>query len=778
MPTTLGKIIISGFRGATSKAEIPFEPSKSVTMVFGENGTGKSTIADAFDFICNGKLGSLENYSLGGNARKHIASLGTKPSDISVVITCNGKTWSATLDKDKPLVKPEIGCPDARILRRANMLEFINAQPKERFEALKRFIAVPGIEKSENTLREAIKTTETSFNEYVRGIEQAEDGLTKLWEAEGSAGKTAIQWAEAETQKDTSKLQTVIKEIDGITSAIQGVETSLSSLDIASKALIESEKIYTEAVSNQKQAEEKQSQKNSKLVALLKDAKMYVTQKQEGKCPLCEQQVDPSNLLNRLSERIDEMKELSVVVDATGTAIKQVELKKSAANQAQKSFCQQCKLAAVALKKSTLQEVAQINIDWTIFEDILTQEDPSDVSEQQGRRLLQMATPFKQSFLDRKIADQKSINQFNAIKGFVETLNQKQEDAKATEILVGKLKKAMDIVSTQRKNYVEEILVNISGEVETQYSKLHPGENIGKIRFYLKPNTIGSLEFDAQFQSKSDLPPQAYYSESHLDTLGICVFLALAKYYKKDSTIIILDDVITSVDNVHLDRLMQLLHDESSNFNHVIITTHYRPWRDKYRYHQGPAAKVHFVELLNWSLAKGIRHTKTKLSVDELQEYLNAEPLDRQIVASKAGILLESLLDYLTILYQCRMPRRRDTNYVLSDLISGVGKNLRKSLKVVHVDPDSKVEDERYLLDIITDLSGMTWLRNQVGCHWNIVGGSVSDQEVDNFVKKTLDLAQLLICKQSGELPYRENPAGHWESKGGHTRLFPLNNPD
>jgi hypothetical protein len=777
MSLNLSNITISGFRGATSKAEIPFDPSKSVTMIFGENGTGKSTIVDAFDFICNGRLGSLENYSLGGTAKKHVASLGAKPSDIRVSLTCNEKTWNALL-KEKPVVAPETGCPDARILRRVNILEIINSQPKDRFDSLKKFIAVPGIERSENALREAIKETDASYNEDVRSIEQAAEGLNKFWETEGRVGKTAIDWAEAEAQKDLSRLQTIIDEIDEIASAIQKAEAALIPLDTAIATQKKAEAVYSETEAKQEQIEKKQTQQNSKLVALLKEAQTYVGEKKERTCPVCENRIDPAGLLTRLTERIDAMKELSSSVDATGVAKRQVDLKKSATNQAQKTFCDQTKVLAGLLNKSNLQEVTRQKIDRANFEELVSHKEPSDIIEQQARNLLSLIVPVKQKLQDRKNADQKSINQHNAIKGSVDTLKKKAENAKHNEELLGKLRKANEIVATQRKSYVEGILANISTEVETQYLKLHSDENIGKVRFYLKPNAIGSLEFDAQFQNKAAVPPQAYFSESHLDTLGICVFMALAKYYKTESTIIILDDVLTSVDNVHLDRLIKLLHEESLHFNHIIITTHYRPWREKYRYHQGPSAHVHFVELLNWTLAKGIRHTKTKLSVEEIQEYLDREPLDRQIVASKAGILLESLLDYLTILYQCRLPRKRDTNYVLGDLLSGIGKNLRKSLKVVHVDPISKTEEQKYLLDIINDLTGMVWLRNQVGCHWNIEGGSVSDQDIDVFVKRTLDLAHLLICEQSGELPYRENPSGHWESKCGYTRLYPLNNPD
>jgi predicted ATPase len=75
MPAKASILSIVGFRGATSLANIPLDVSKAVTVIFGENGTGKSTIADAFDFVCNRAYGSLENFSIGESAKKHLASL-------------------------------------------------------------------------------------------------------------------------------------------------------------------------------------------------------------------------------------------------------------------------------------------------------------------------------------------------------------------------------------------------------------------------------------------------------------------------------------------------------------------------------------------------------------------------------------------------------------------------------------------------------------------------------------------------------------------------------
>ena len=171
-------------------AEIRFDTSKSVILIFGENGTGKSTIADAFAFICNRSYGSIENYSLGDSPRKHIASLGGKTSDLKVSLACGSSAWSATLGKEGPTVSPAAGCPNARILHRKSILKLIEAQPKQRYETLKTFIAVPGIEKSEAALRDAVRTVEGNYEEAVRAFEQANESLRALWVAEGKPGKS------------------------------------------------------------------------------------------------------------------------------------------------------------------------------------------------------------------------------------------------------------------------------------------------------------------------------------------------------------------------------------------------------------------------------------------------------------------------------------------------------------------------------------------------------------------------------------------------------------
>ena len=81
--STLRTLRIKKFRGSTRDFTIKFDPKKSLTLIYGENGSGKTTICDAFDFLGNGKVGSLEGRGL-GQIRPYWPALGTSSADILV----------------------------------------------------------------------------------------------------------------------------------------------------------------------------------------------------------------------------------------------------------------------------------------------------------------------------------------------------------------------------------------------------------------------------------------------------------------------------------------------------------------------------------------------------------------------------------------------------------------------------------------------------------------------------------------------------------------------
>ena len=542
---------------------------------------------------------------------------------------------------------------------------------------------------------------------------------------------------------------------------------------IAAKAAAETALVAAEQ--KLKVAEADQKKQTSELVKLLQEAKVYIEKRPElNECPVCENLIKPTELVHRLTVRITEMEELKTLVDAVATAKKHTESKVSIVGGARKELCKAIRALGELLRSSKLSEVTNIKIAWDTFAQLMSGEEPSVAIEEEARKLWKLVSLSRSLLKTRKESAQKSVSQYNAVKGYVETYGTKQSRAQALEASQKKLQELYDVASGERKAYVEEILAKISGEVEGLYAQLHPDEGIGEIRFFLKPNAIGSLEFDGHFQSASEIPPQAYYSESHLDTLGICVFLALAKHFKTDKTVVVLDDVLTSVDGPHLDRFMKLLHKEAGTFKQMIVTTHYRPWRDRYRWAKGPIANTQMIELGPWTLEKGLYIGEFLTAIAELRKSLLGGPFDRQVIASKTGIILESLLDFLTLKYRCAVPRNPTGEHTLGELAQGIDSKLAKELRSKKPLTMGTAKLETLLKALIEAATERSWVRNTVGCHFNALGSEITDSDVKSFASEVLGLADSLICPYCHRLPTRRPSGSFWQCECGELELYPL----
>src|SRR5262249_39821445 len=162
-----------------------------------------------------------------------------------------------------------------------------------------------------------------------------------------------------------------------------------------------------------------------------------------------------------------------------------------------------------------------------------------------------------------------------------------------------------------------------------------------------------------------------------------------------------------------------------------------------------------------WTRGGGIRASRTRLNVEALLEHLEASPFDRQIVASKAGVLAESLFDWLTQVYECPLPRRRGGNYTLGPLCKGL-KRLWKHLALrrpaaAAPDGDAAAIEEVSLLSLFNAITELTWIRDQVGAHFSLRGADVSDTDVKTFAQSVARLATTLACPRGGGLASQHN---------------------
>jgi energy-coupling factor transporter ATP-binding protein EcfA2 len=735
MNKRIERLTLKGFRGASQAVEVTFDASP-ITLIFGENGSGKSTLCDAIDFVCNGRFGSLQDKSASLRASESVVSIGAKPADLQVELEFAGQIWRARLKGTKADISGPVERPAAYVLRRADITRVVEATPKDKYEALKQFITAPAIEKIEKSLRDAMSKLKSQLEEAARAKQQADDTLTLLWQNAGSPGDNATVWAESLAATRDADFRARLSETQSKLDAIGAMERALERQRTTSDALVTLHP-QVDAAQTQLNALSAAAQgQNAALLRVLREVRDFLGSTSPDVCPVCGLPNDAAHLREHVERQLDSMTALA------------------AAQQALDDLQRRLRTADDAVRTSTaelLKSTQTNSVDAAI----------AAVGSASGGRAALSA---------QADADRKSQAQVEGVRTHLKTIESRTQpliDGFQTQVT---LEKMLAVVEARRKAYVDRMLSEISSTVDALYARIHPAEELGNVRFYLKANTIGSLEFDGKFQTVDGVPPASYYSEAHLDTLGLCVYLALARHLKQNA-IIVLDDVLTSIDDAHLSRVIDLLHDEAPSFNQIIITTHFRAWRDKYRYLQAPGQQVNLIQLNRWSLERGVRHSKDQHALDELRAEIESEPIDRQALASKAGILMESLLLQLGHLYRIRLPLKSDGDYTLVELSRGFDAKLKRVLRV------KRGGDGVALEDMLAQIDASAFIRNQVGAHYSSAASKIPDQDVLDFAALAVRFAESLVCPRCGQTPTRNKSGVDFECQCGHTHLEPLMAP-
>jgi len=789
MSRAIQRLTLRSFRGATEPVDIDLDTDKPLVVIFGENGCGKSSLIDGIDFIANGSYGSLMHRSVDGQRHPFLASLGHELDDIEIGLqTKEGGAWIAKLSNRQASVQRISNTgelPVVHVLRRAEILDIVEATPAKRYEALGRFIDVSSYENSETTLREALRNVAASLERAVARLEQASSGLENYWQTEGATGQSARAWAKTKSEEDIDTL----KDKKATLKSVQQASTAVASMRTSYGRAISQERLarrrQAKVQEDLKQLPAVEGTEAVKLVALLREASPLV---QEGtdisKCPLCLHKVKGEELRKSIADRLSALDEYVQLADRLLEADRSRDLRETARKNALDSLLEALTNLASAAEQVRGEMEADAEMALATLCDTLKQEDDEARASfiRAGRALSLYLAPLG-DHMKTVAAD---LEKHNAIRVQYEALVTSEKNARHQEQLHRRLEQALEIVENTRKTFVDLVLISIGEECQALYARIHPGESLGKPRLTMHEGRRGSVELGGVFEDQTDIRPQGYYSESHLDTLGFCVWLAIAKRGKPEDTVLLIDDVFTSVDAQHISRIVNLISDVARDFAQVIVATHYRNWRDRYRLSQAPGLEAQLLELHRWTLARGISLSSTSLAVEELNAKIETEPLERQAVASQAGILLEALLDYLTLLYRRRLPRNQQNEWTLNDLLSACRKlcnqlsierdaEPKKNDEEIDEEPDENEPETiaQIVAPFYEDMGQLSFVRNQVGCHFNLAGGEVSDGDVRAFGKATSALVGAIVCEQCGQIPSRRK-GDHFACTCGKTRMRPL----
>lgn len=154
-------------------------------------------------------------------------------------------------------------------------------------------------------------------------------------------------------------------------------------------------------------------------------------------------------------------------------------------------------------------------------------------------------------------------------------LSNREKNIEKLEKKVDIAEKTFDIFVNTKKEFIENMFSNISDYMGHYYDFIHSDDLISSPEIVFPKNRkmdVNLYSFDESVDSRS------FASEGHLDTLGICIFLAFNKQFS-DLPLIVLDDVLTTIDEDHKEKIVQLLFEEFSDYQ-FLITAHNKPWVD------------------------------------------------------------------------------------------------------------------------------------------------------------------------------------------------------
>ena len=239
-------------------------------------------------------------------------------------------------------------------------------------------------------------------------------------------------------------------------------------------------------------------------------------------------------------------------------------------------------------------------------------------------------------------------------------------------------KTIFQVYSDRQQTYLAEILHRISGRAAEIYGKLHPGEGLADV--CIEPWGPKGVELAVSFHGSHQKPPHGVLSESHLNSLAVALFLAMADSFNDQLDFLVLDDVVNSFDAAHRGELAALL---AGDFAHrqVIVLTHDQLFFDRLA-RLAPSWKR--IEFTSWDFNDGPR-TMEYQSAKMLQKALSAlDNGDRPGAGMMGRRALEEVLQDICEGLAAPLPFRRgvrNDRREIGEVLAGVRRILKELSK-------------------------------------------------------------------------------------------------
>lgn len=785
---TIKELRASGFRGLRSGPTLKF--GHGGLLLQGCNGVGKTSWVDAIEKTLTGRCSSIETGDQAVSWARHGTHIREKHCSVLLVLTDGFKNYPVSLSTEDSKLPFEVKSlrSAARqysfILRRRTLLEFILAKPQDRYKAIQGFLNVDeyaGFERKVKDLLQGSNSRTSNLEVAIQSDEAAlrakvlipvsqpitdESIVRSICDLLEAAGLDSVKSLDefpsrAATAKELMEAFGDVESLGNLNSLHQSC-TTLPSDEELNAAL----DAWTKASAALSEAEA--GLKRSFYTEVLTQGLQWIKAEGLATCPLCDSPISATVVEAAVNDKLAKHKHLTRLrtscADAKRSLESALQVRLNGLRSIQSAWPA---VMPVSQPELLLQRVLQLEEGLrTIRESETTN---TIVRVREAARSLDL---LRQELIQRVEAEKKLVPDqkrygalFAAHAAISAVISLSPDIAKNRQRLASlqwkasQLRRIAELIEHARKAAVQQLVESVADTADKYFQMIHPGESIGKPMLEVPERGSGSLTLSGEFYGhRSD--PRGHYSEGHLDSLGLCIFLAIRRLHHEQQpelALLILDDVLHSVDADHRRKTAKMIVNEFSD-HQILITTHDPLWLEHLKVVTRTSGFL-LQRINSWTIEDGPTLTDYLADYEWLvsAEAKNAKPADKVITA---GRLLEETLQNLCHNLSVSIPYRRGGDYTIDPLWT----NFMKSAK-------SNAEFWSAAQKAICDIDELRMLRNLVGAHWNEWAQQLTPSEADDFCAAVVALRNASYCHKCGDFLERiAQLDGVWSCKKEHIR--------
>ncbi len=758
------RLSINYFRGIPA---LELDLGGKSLLLKGGNGTGKSSVIEAVEFFFTGNISHLEHRQ-GISLHRHGPHVSAKPNQMEVKIAFDpGDIELKRRIGSRPAPPNQLASLFAEagtrafILRRSQLLEFVESDPGGRFVAIGNIMGVGRLDAME---LELMRTRDETKGLADSDQNQLDDSFQQLTSLLGDQAQTVEEAIRSLSKKATSYGYPPLrsfKEIDKYAKEIfKTVKKKVELKDQATKlkeliSLAELPALTDDESQDLQKVSERinsvvQRNANAKVVMreFLEHGKKIIQASADTACPFCGQQIDRDDLLPTIEKRIDMA--IQSTNDASSVRTDSIGVARA--------------LEALRARLSAILDIAR---------EIEELGEQTSVLTKQSRAVSEFIEGFSQAgeflrtidvteFADERVSIQETLEAIGKeARVTFEKIGLSEAEERAVEFvqLLGAVENKVDeifdldeelgvhknhlatadllykIFSNIKKKQIQATYNLLEGDIQKYFSKLHPQEAARNVRLQVAFSRRASTKLSVDSYGRSAQDPRAFESEGHLDSLGICIFLAFVKKFVENCPLVILDDVITTIDAGHRQKLAEVLLEDFAD-KQLIVTTHDEIWFDEFRaIEKAYRLEGDFknMEIVDWDLDSGPRIRGYIPRRESIENKLKDG--DRNGAANDARRYLEWILESACWALEVPVILRRDSRYGIGDLLPSVRKRVSGMLR-------GSGYEEKFEF-AFTELDKTVVLANILS-HRDL--SNVSAEEVSSFVLAVVRLNEMFSC--------------------------------